>query len=74
MIISSFDGPDRFLSNFWPCKVMLDGVEYASTEHAYQAAKSDDPAYRAAVAASTSVAYVQELDGARFQAMQPSVR
>jgi ribA/ribD-fused uncharacterized protein len=61
MIISCFDGPDRFLSNFWPCKVTLDGVEYASTEHAYQAAKSDDPGYRAAVAASTSPNFAKRL-------------
>ena len=31
----------RFLSNFWLCKnVFLDGLEYPSVEHAYQAAKT----------------------------------
>lgn len=38
--IISFDGDERFLSNFWPCAVGLDGDEYPSIEHAYQAAKA----------------------------------
>lgn len=41
-MIKSFQGKNRFLSNFWPAKVMLDGVEYPSTENAYQAAKTLD--------------------------------
>lgn len=35
-----------FLSNFHPSVVELDGVKYASVEHAYQAAKALDPAKR----------------------------
>ncbi len=38
--ISSFSGKNRFLSNFWLCRVTFEGVEYDSTEHAYQAAKT----------------------------------
>jgi ribA/ribD-fused uncharacterized protein len=38
--IISFDGEERFLSNFWPVKVSLDGLEYNSVEAAYQAAKT----------------------------------
>jgi ribA/ribD-fused uncharacterized protein len=37
--IKGFFGEYRFLSNFWPAKVYLDGEEYDSTENAYQAAK-----------------------------------
>ena len=37
--VKGFFGEYRFLSNFWPAKVMLDDVEYTSTEIAYQAAK-----------------------------------
>ena len=37
---------DCYLSNFWPARVMLDGVEYPSTEHAYQAAKTLDKVTR----------------------------
>lgn len=38
--ITEFQGPYRFLSNFWPCDVFLDGVRYPSVEHAFQAAKT----------------------------------
>lgn len=38
--IAEFSGPHRFLSNFWPADVILDGVIYPSVEHAYQAAKA----------------------------------
>ena len=38
-VIKEFRGDYRFLSNFWPCRVYLDGIPYRSTEHAYQAAK-----------------------------------
>jgi len=38
-MINSFTGPYHWLSNFYPCSVYLDGLEYLSVEHAYQAAK-----------------------------------
>lgn len=41
-MIDQFEGEYRWLSNFWPAKVLLDAVEYQSTEHAYQAAKTND--------------------------------
>jgi len=37
--IKGFFGEYRFLSNFWPAKVVLDNVEYTNIELAYQAAK-----------------------------------
>lgn len=40
MTINSFQGEYRFLSNFWPALVTLDGLEYKSVEHAYMAAKT----------------------------------
>jgi ribA/ribD-fused uncharacterized protein len=40
--IDSFTGVWAFLSNFHPSEVYLDGVVYASVEHAYQAAKTLD--------------------------------
>lgn len=43
MTIRFFKGEHRWLSNFWPCSVQLDGEEYPSVEHAYQAAKTLDP-------------------------------
>lgn len=40
--IDRFAGPYRFLSNFWPSAVTLDGEEYSTVEHAFQAAKTTD--------------------------------
>jgi ribA/ribD-fused uncharacterized protein len=39
-MISEFQGDCRWLSNFYPAKVTLDGVVYPTVEHAYQAAKT----------------------------------
>lgn len=40
-MITSFSDKYRFLSNFYPSKVLLDDVEYPTVEHAFQAAKTD---------------------------------
>lgn len=37
--VKGFFGEYRFLSNFWPAKISLDGIEYPSVEIAYQASK-----------------------------------
>lgn len=55
-VVDDFRGQHRWLSNFHLVKVQLgepfvDGLTYPSTEHAYQAAKSDDPGYRASILA-----------------------
>jgi ribA/ribD-fused uncharacterized protein len=47
--ISCFDGAHRFLSNFWPITVSLQGQTYPSVEHAYQASKTTNPELRAAI-------------------------
>lgn len=39
--IVEFSGTYRWLSNFYPCRVLLDGHEYPSIENAYQAAKTE---------------------------------
>lgn len=44
--IGQFSGGYRFLSNFYPCTVVLAGVEYPSVENAYQAAKRPAPETR----------------------------
>lgn len=36
----------RFLSNFFPSPVILDGVTWQTVEHYYQAQKSEDPGYQ----------------------------
>jgi ribA/ribD-fused uncharacterized protein len=38
-LIKGFFGEYRFLSNFWPAKIILDSVGYKNVELAYQAAK-----------------------------------
>lgn len=45
-MIDSFTGQYRFLSNFEPSNVELDGRLYRTVEHAYQAAKTLDDAER----------------------------
>lgn len=44
--ITEFSGEYRFLSNFWPARVELDGVIYPSVENAFQAAKTFDSKQR----------------------------
>lgn len=53
-MIDKFDGQYRFLSNFWPCTVRLDGEQYPSVEHAYQAAKTTDRKERQHVRSASS--------------------
>lgn len=45
-VIDSFQGEKRFLSNFFPAKVSLDGIKFSSVENAYQAAKTLDESIR----------------------------
>jgi len=44
--ITDFRGPYRWLSNFHLASVEFEGVTYPSTEHAYQAAKCENPDLR----------------------------
>lgn len=41
-MIKEFQGNYRWLSNFQPCAIELDGITYCSVEHAYMSAKSDE--------------------------------
>lgn len=41
-MINSFTGKYSFLSNFYPCEIEYEGIVYPSSEHAYQAHKSND--------------------------------
>lgn len=44
--IRHFSGEYAFLSNFYPSSLTYEGTEYPTLEHAYQAAKTLDPAAR----------------------------
>lgn len=52
--IHGFKGEYAFLSNMTPCRVLYDGASYNSVEHAYQAAKTLDPAKRLEIHACVS--------------------
>lgn len=41
-VIREFKGEYRWLSNFWWCKVVWEGIEFPTAEHAYQASKAKD--------------------------------
>ena len=58
----AFDSDEyRFLSNFWPCKIILDAEVYSSVEHAYQAAKTIDPFARALIRGTPTPAAAKRL-------------
>jgi ribA/ribD-fused uncharacterized protein len=52
--ITSFAGEYSWLSNFYPAPIDLDSEDYPSVEHAFQAAKTDDPDERANIRANPS--------------------
>lgn len=45
-MIKSFTGKHRFLSNFYPSAMRIDGIVYPTVEHAFQAHKAADPVER----------------------------
>lgn len=45
-MIQEFKEEYRWLSNFAPVSIILDGVEYPTVEHAYMSAKSDDKEWK----------------------------
>ena len=45
-VIDSFSGDYFFLSNFYPCRVVYNGVNYKSSEHAYMASKFTDSIFK----------------------------
>jgi ribA/ribD-fused uncharacterized protein len=59
--IEGFTGPHAFLSNFAPSLVTLDGAEYPTVEHAFQAAKTTDRAARARIATAPSPGRAKQL-------------
>ena len=49
MPIDKFRGPYRWLSNFWPCSIRVDGYTYDSVEYAYIASKTLNTSRRALI-------------------------
>ena len=61
--IKGFFGEHRFLSNFWQARVVLDGMLFQTTEHAYQAAKTLDMDLRRVMSFADTPAAVKKLGG-----------
>ena len=59
--ILEFQEEYRFLSNFWPAKILFDGKEYPTTEHAFQAAKTLVPEEREAIRVASTPAMAKKL-------------
>lgn len=82
--ITSFAGEYSWLSNFYPSPITLDGEDYPSIEHAFQAAKTDDPEERADIRFDPSpvsakykgkrVALRLDWEAARYGIMEALVR
>jgi len=69
-MIDRFRGEYRWLSNFWPARVRLDGVEFATVEAAYQAAKVLSPEIRERIRALPTPAAAKKF-GKRLGAVVP---
>jgi len=61
MTIGPFKGYLRWLSNFHPALVKLDGFLYPTVEHAYVAAKTTDPIVRKVIQTTDSPGEVKRL-------------
>lgn len=64
--ITSFRGKHHFLSNFHASPVTFEGLDYPTVEHAYQAAKTDDPDKRRKIQAMDTPAAAKKY-GARLK-------
>jgi ribA/ribD-fused uncharacterized protein len=84
MTIGPFKGEYRFLSNFYNCSVLWEGILYPSAEHAYQASKTLDPEIRANIAMMTAegskkygkslINYRPDWDHIKFEIMKEILR
>jgi ribA/ribD-fused uncharacterized protein len=60
-VIDRFTGPYDFLSNFYPSAITLDGLDFNTVEHAFQAAKTSDLDERQALQLAKSPAEAKRL-------------
>ena len=59
--IDRFTGDHAFLSNFHPSPIEVDGIVYATVEHAFQAAKTFDTAEKQTLAAADTPSKVKRM-------------
>jgi ribA/ribD-fused uncharacterized protein len=62
-VIDRFAGQYRFLSNFYPVTIVWAGIEYPSTEHAFNAGKTFDESIRRRIAAAATATEAKQLGG-----------
>lgn len=62
-MIEDFAGENRFLSNFYSAEVEYEGLTYKSVEHAYQAAKTQDPSERKKIREAETANKAKKLGG-----------
>lgn len=83
-MIDKFDGEYFFLSNYYPCTVIYEGIAYPSVEHAFQAAKTMDKDVRleisrlktpnAAKRAGRSLTLRKDWEKVKFKVMEDCLR
>jgi len=61
MKIEKFTGEHQFLSNFWPSEVAYDFMVFPTVEHAFAAAKTNDPDERALIQLAESPGIAKKL-------------
>ena len=59
-MIKEFKGDFRWLSNFAPCKIELDGLIYPSVEHAYMSAKNNNTYWKEFCMTEKSAGFVKK--------------
>lgn len=83
-VIDSFFGEYRFLSNFCYSKIVFDGIEFPTVEHAFQSAKTLDieqrkqisalPTPSAAKHAGRALECRSDWEAVKYQVMEDCVR
>ncbi len=64
-MIEKFHGEHAFLSNFHPSPITFEGIVFPTVEHAFQAAKSNDPATRRIIASKETPGKAKRAGGRR---------
>lgn len=64
-MIEKFTGQYAFLSNFYASPITYEGIIYPTVEHAFQAAKTDDPEIRKIIAAKAKPGQAKYAGGRR---------
>lgn len=60
-VINDFRGDNEFLSNLYPSILIVDGEAYSTVEHAFQAAKTNDPVLKAQIRDAASAREAKKL-------------